>query len=278
MAKKETAVVYDFEHLRRRIENYAGFSFETVSTLVHNHLDFYEMILITSGEFQHTFNNQTNTFSAGTLLLFKPGVTHQLFTEPFTSTHFVMCIAKDYFEKRAKDMFPKYNLDSFHGFTSIPIGKHELRYMEHLGTELCQRTAPNLNSAEELLYLCLSAIASHNDALNLDTYVADIIRKLNNQLYMNTSAKDIYAHYPCSETVLLRHFKERTGMTITEYRTHTKMHYACQLLTETDTKIIDIAAALQYDSLSYFLRTFKTHTGVTPTQYRRQHIHSEKKL
>ena len=58
-------------------------------------------------------------------------------------------------------------------------------------------------------------------------------------------------------------------MTIVEYKAQQKMNYACQLLTETDAKVIEIATSLQYDSLSYFLNAFKKMYGMTPTEYRK---------
>lgn len=277
MPAKNTVTVYDFYHLQKRYQNYAGFSFESISTLIHQHLDFYELILITSGEWQHTIGKTTESLPAGSLLLFKPGITHQLFTEPFRSTHFVMCVEKEYFEKRVKEMFPRYNLDSFDNYTQKSIGMKSVRYLEHLGKKLYQNSVFNMNLAEEVLFLELSFLSSDKDSLNLDVYTTDIIQKLNNQLYMNTPANEIYDKYPCSATALLKHFRERTGMSVAEYRTRTKLQYACQLLEQTDIRILDIATALQYSSLSFFFKTFKAHMKMTPDEYRKTHSNNERK-
>lgn len=273
MSKKSATAIYNFRDLRNVSGGYAGISFESVSSVMHHHNDFYELILITSGEWQHTIENTTSILPTGTLLLFKPGVTHKLFTEPFKSTHFVVCIEQHYFEKYISRVFPEFDLDEFPDYVSKPISKEKSKYVEHLGSTICRNTKFVQAMADEILYLLISDFMYSNGTLDCNTYVADIVQKLNNQLYMNTSVKDICSQYPYSQSMLLREFKKLTGMTIVEYKAQQKMHYACQLLTETDSKIIEIAASLQYDSLSYFLNAFKKAYGMTPSEYRKKHYH-----
>lgn len=273
MSKKNQTAIYNFRDLRNVSGGYGGISFESVSNVMHHHNDFYELILITSGEWQHTTENTTSILPTGTLLLFKPGVTHKLFTEPFKSTHFVICIEQHYFDKYISRVFPEFDLDEFPDYVAKPISKEKSKYVEHLGAAICRNTKLVQAMADEILYLLLSDFMYSNGTLDCNTYVADIVQKLNNQLYMNTSVKDICSQYPYSQSMLLREFKKLTGMTIVEYKTLQKMHYACQLLTETDSKIIEIATSLQYDSLSYFLNAFKKSYGMTPSEYRKKHCH-----
>ena len=88
---------------------------------------------------------------------------------------------------------------------------------------------------------------------------------------MNLSVKEICEHYPYSQSMLLRQFKKLTGMTMVEYKAEQKMKFACQLLSMSDMKIIDIASTLQYNSLSYFLHAFKEAFDMTPSEYRKLH-------
>ena len=46
------------------------------------------------------------------------------------------------------------------------------------------------------------------------------------------------------------------------------MKRAAYLLKNTKMKIIDIAGALDYKDMGYFLKRFKARYGVTPSQYR----------
>lgn len=271
MSKKRTAAIYNFRDLRSISGGFAGFSMETVSTIMHHHNDFYELMLITSGEWQHTIDNTTSTLPTGTLALFKPGVTHKLFTEPFKSTHFVMCIEQNYFEKYINRAFPDFDYNSFSQWISKPISREKLRYVEHVGATMCKSNKPIPAMANEILLLLISDFLYDNGTLDCNTYVADIVQKLNNQFYINASVKEICSQYPYSQTMLLKEFKKLTGLTIVEYKTQQKMKFACQLLTESDQTVIQVATSLQYDSLSYFVTTFKKNYGMTPSEYRKKY-------
>ena len=271
MARKKTTAVYHFRDLRSISGGFAGISMETVSTVMHHHHDFYELVLIISGEWQHTIDNATTVLPAGTLCLFKPGVTHKLFTEPFKSTHFVICIEQNFFEKYISRVFPDFDYNGFSQWISKPISREKLKYVEHAGNEICKSNKPIHAMANELLLLLISDFLYDTSPLDCNSYVADIIQKLNNQLYINASVKEICSQYPYSQTMLLKEFKKITGMTIVEYKKLQKMEFACQLLSESDQTVIQVATSLQYDSLSYFVTTFKKFYHMTPSEYRKKH-------
>ena len=268
---KKAISVYSFEKLRRPFHGYGGVSFESISSLIHQHNDFYELILITQGEFQHTINNSTTVLPAGTLLLFKPGVTHQLYTEPFTSTHFVLCIEQKHFSHFMQLRFSDFKTSEYPEYFQTSISKEKLKYIEYLGTLICKNAGDKRYLADEILLLAINEFLSRPQTLDCNIYIAEIIQKFKNQLYMNTSIKDICANYPYSQPMLLQEFKKFTGFTMVDYRQKIKLNYACQLLTETDAKVGNIASALGYDSLSYFLQIFKKEYQMTPSQYRKKH-------
>lgn len=268
---KNSICIHTFNNLRRIFQGYGGVSFETISTLVHQHKDFYELILITQGEFQHTIEGTTTLLSAGTLLLFKPGVVHQLYTEPFTSTHFVLCIEQKHFLQFMNLRFSDFKMDDASNYFQTSISKEKLKYIEYLGTLIHKNIGDKHSLADEILLLTINEFISHPQLLDCNIYITEIIQKFKNQLYMNTSVKDICAKYPFSQPILLQEFKKATGYTMVEYRQHIKLKYACQLLTETDAKIINIATTLGYDSLSYFLQLFKKTYHLTPSEYRKKY-------
>ena len=63
-------------------------------------------------------------------------------------------------------------------------------------------------------------------------------------------------------------FKERFGVTVSEYIAGKKAERAKQLLNETDLPIIEVSAIVGFDSLSAFYSFFKRKTGKTPFDYR----------
>jgi len=64
-----------------------------------------------------------------------------------------------------------------------------------------------------------------------------------------------------SERRAVEIFKEAYGMTPKAYMDSLRLNEAKRLLVQTDTKIIDIAAAVGFGGLSTFNRFFKDRTG-----------------
>ena len=66
-------------------------------------------------------------------------------------------------------------------------------------------------------------------------------------------------------------FRGQYGVTPREYADSLRLQTAERLLSRTDEKIIDIAYAAGFSSLSTFNRFFKAQTGQTPSAYRKAH-------
>ena len=262
---------YTFKNLRKSSGNYGGASFESVSTLVHSHLDFYEIILITQGQWEHTYQNTITTLPTGTLLLFKPGAEHQLLPASPQSVHFVICVEEHYFERMLSRHFPGISLDDYESYITKTISHEKAKYMESIGSHFQKTAKLSQSLADEFLLLTLFEIVRDDEIMETTQYVEEIIYKLDKQIYMNISVQEIYDKYPYSHSVLLNQFKKITGKTIVEYKADQKLKHACHLLEKTNATIAYIAASLHYDSLSYFVHSFKKKYGMTPTQYRKKH-------
>ena len=271
MHKKTPVITYQFRDLKSITRNYCGFSFESASSILHHHKDFYELALITTGEWKHTIDNITTVLPIGTLLLFKPGVTHFIFSESSQNTHLVFGVEQNYFEEFIKRVFPDFELDTFSDYIAKPIHSEKRKYIVHLAKTIHENPNSAHTMADEILHACISDFIYSNNKANRNTYVTDIIQKLNNHTYLNVSVKNICANYPLAQPVLLRYFKRATGMTIVQYKAQQKLNYACHLLKYSDINISNIALHLQYDSLSYFVRLFKEVHGMTPSEYRKAH-------
>ncbi len=263
---------YYFKSLRyNQMKIYAGCSFEAHSTVLHSHEDFYEIILITNGSYQHTINGITTTIPQNTLLLFTPGAVHQMFSEPLQAIHFVICVEQNYFEQFVAQHFPDFHLDEHTNFYSKTISRERAQYIESLGKTICRSNEPPVYLADEITFLTLSDFAHHSPDADLSTYICEIITKLDNLVYVNMSIPEICSNFHYSQNQILKAFKEMTGYTMVEYKKNQKLKYACKLLKTTDIKIIDIAIALHYNSLPYFLRAFKEVYGMTPSDYRKKY-------
>ena len=64
-------------------------------------------------------------------------------------------------------------------------------------------------------------------------------------------------------------FKQYIGKTFIEFRNEIRIKAAKQMLAQTDTKIVEIAAEAGFDDLSFFNKLFKNAVGLSPSQYRK---------
>ena len=67
---------------------------------------------------------------------------------------------------------------------------------------------------------------------------------------------------------LMRIFKSKTGMSVLDYITTTRVETAKKILKETNIPVKLIADMVGYEDYAYFTRVFKKKTGVSPIKYR----------
>lgn len=92
---------------------------------------------------------------------------------------------------------------------------------------------------------------------HIETYYADDI-----------SNNDLIELLGCSESVLLRSFKQVVGTSPMQFLMNYRIQKAAELLITTDLKSCDIATSCGFHDISYFTKIFKRTMGVTPSTYR----------
>lgn len=70
---------------------------------------------------------------------------------------------------------------------------------------------------------------------------------------------------------LSRIYKNITGFNLSAYINNTRMHKAKSMLKERNAKVYEIASAVGFESVAYFIRSFKKSTGMTPQEYREKY-------
>ena len=73
----------------------------------------------------------------------------------------------------------------------------------------------------------------------------------------------------CAREHLCRSFQKYLGVSPTACLSAKRLNYAANLLLHSDQKVIDVAYAAGFQSLSRFYHLFKREFGVSPMQYRR---------
>lgn len=133
------------------------------------------------------------------------------------------------------------------------------------------RTQDYISAISELLEMCanhiwLSSIISvHNEGLahSIDFYIRQ-------NLHQPLQLKDLCQVFNISRGTLYNISKKNFGCGITEYVTLCRIAEAKRLLERTDCSINQIAEAVGFYDVNYFIRSFKKHTGLTPKKYKNQ--------
>jgi AraC-like DNA-binding protein len=106
------------------------------------------------------------------------------------------------------------------------------------------------------------SIATQDDPLDHSiTYMKENIDK-------RLTTEDISKRFNYSASHYSAIFKRKTGISPIDYFIKLKVYYACQLLTQSNLKIKEIALKTGYDDPYYFSRIFKQVMGKSPKQYR----------
>lgn len=106
-------------------------------------------------------------------------------------------------------------------------------------------------------------------ALPYTPLVRKAVSRLTSDIVGPPTQPELAAHLKISSEHLGRRFKSETGLTISQFLARERISAATTLLTETDDRVSDIAAATGYLDANYFVKVFRSITGMTPTEYRR---------
>jgi AraC-like DNA-binding protein len=91
---------------------------------------------------------------------------------------------------------------------------------------------------------------------------------MKNNMHKPLSVEEIAKQFHYSPSHYTAMFKKKTGLSPINYFIRMKIHYACQLLTQRELIIKEIADKIGYEDPYYFSRIFKKVIGKSPTQYK----------
>lgn len=100
--------------------------------------------------------------------------------------------------------------------------------------------------------------------------VLRICRYVQGHLHEKIRGEDIAAAMRMNRSYLCRHFHQKTGITLTDYISKSKVEEGKRLLQYTDLPLSEIYMRLGFTTQHYFHAVFKKYVGITPTQYRVQ--------
>lgn len=238
----------------------------------HSHSDFYEFCLITSGTYQHIYQDEETTLDLGQLLFFSPGESHSLIENTTNSHHYSFIVQNSFFREYVNEHISEYAEKILSTpYRILKLSGSEFAYLTHLASPIVRSAAiERLPIATHFLYnalFSLFVLLPEEIDNSVSNYAIDLLRRIDSYHLLSDDVNDMYNDYPVSSTTLIRDFKKLTGKTIVQYRNAKRMEYAAHLLEEENYPITMIANMLNISSLGYFSKQFQSYYGMTPKQY-----------
>jgi len=116
------------------------------------------------------------------------------------------------------------------------------------------------------MLLLLSSVPEQGAAPG--SVVDDLMKYIEENLYSEISFREIAELYHYNEKYIGRLFKNSVGCSMKNYICRRRIEHALTELRDTDKSIIDIAAKVGFENVTYFNRRFKGILGMSPTEYR----------
>lgn len=97
-----------------------------------------------------------------------------------------------------------------------------------------------------------------------------ILKYIENNYMNKITIEEIANEVNLSQSHFMKYFKNTMGSSFIDYLNEYRLTMASRLLVSSDSSILDIAAEVGFDNLSYFNRIFKKRFSQTPSAYRKR--------
>lgn len=81
---------------------------------------------------------------------------------------------------------------------------------------------------------------------------------------------DIAAEVGMNRSAFCSYFKQRKGMTFSQFVTQYRLNTACELLKHSQKGVSEICYTVGFNDLPHFVRVFTNAMGMSPSKYRKQ--------
>lgn len=118
---------------------------------------------------------------------------------------------------------------------------------------------------KSMAHRIMSEIKEHDHSRSLSEMAKNYIQQnYNKDIDMTMVANQVSVSY----SYFSKLFKEKVGLSFSEYLTKVRMEKALSLLNDPSNKVLDIAETIGYQNPKNFTRAFRKHFGFSPTDYR----------
>ncbi len=257
--------------------------FTVVPTHWHNNM---EIIYIKKGTGTITVDLIPYQVSSGDIVVVPPGQLHSI--EQFSDRSMEY---ENIIFKLSMLMAPQGDICTEEFFQPIKHGKllpdtlytqnspqyPELRRCLDAIDCICQEFLPGYQLAiKGQLFLFFNGLSKsfHSESPHRNNKSLDRLKGLLKHVETNYSEKisvtDAARICGFSQSHFMKFFKASMGISFTDYLNDYRITMAARLLTSSSDSVVNIAAEMGFDNLSYFNRLFKRKYQCTPTEFRRK--------
>ncbi len=150
-----------------------------------------------------------------------------------------------------------------------------------LGNKEIDTAVSNIKAIESELIPCyvniMKMVAEHITATGKIGYsgenAAELIKKFINRNYRSKISLALLSQkLGCSNSTMMKRFKEEYGITIADYINEVRLKNAEKFLIKSSKSVKEISAECGFSDQNYFSRRFSEKYGISPTEFRKQHI------
>lgn len=252
----------------------------------HSHT-YIELAYTVSGKAVHTLNGYDNIISAGDYVIINPGDVHNYKKMGNEKLTIINCIFTPVQQPSESNSIPfdsilhSLNIDidslteeptqyTFHDDDNKTV-LNLLRIMENEYKKQNMKYKIIMKNLYDtiILHSVRSISSPPKNSLNITDYIKDYVSvHYNEPNLLQTISND--TQYTIQ--YLSTRFKKETGRTFKNFLQHTRMNKACTLLVNTNMQIPQIAEAVGYSDIKYFINTFKKYKEHTPMKYRTMNV------
>lgn len=251
-------------------------------TALHDH-DFYELLFIVSGSIDFFLQGNMHTLNEGDLALIRPGDAHQKLYSRGPCQNINLDFPAATMDALFSFMYSadiKKKLDDMPFVPIIHLAQNDKRIL-HQSLERLNLLPANRRYLirMHLRLLLLDIFKNHYSDLLLDDYqlsgqlcppdwMNQILQQMADPATFSYHLEDWARISGKSKEYFCRSFQKYLNKTPSSYLNALRLNYAANLLSHTDTEIIDISFDSGFQSLSYFYHLFKQEFGLSPLKYR----------
>lgn len=249
-------------------------------------LTYYDITFITEGEGNFSIDNRTDYARPGDVFFSEPGEIRNWDTVGIVNGYalifeeeFLSCFFKDArFVQHLSYFHPGKSSSKLH--LSGELYSDILRLLLSIRKEINAYQSGDVHLLRARLYEVLMLL---NRSYRETTFSGEEYRRKENNIYLNRFVKLVEENLKEQHTV--QYYADRLCITpnylneivsytmpvsAKQYIRNKVMDEAKRLLVYTDEPIAEIAFALHFSTVSYFIRSFRQYTGKTPFMYRKE--------